>query len=1823
MVQQIQLHGFPASSAPLKRVSWVQFGLLSPQETVAMSVAKIERPETKENDKVVPGGVLDARMGTVDRNFKCQTCNENMTDCPGHFAHIELARPVFHPGYFVMIKKILECVCFNCGKLKIDMSNDRLKKAQRMSNRKYKFLEVWSICKAKNQCDADDPTATGQEGDPSKKVKHNHGGCGQKQPVYRKDGLKFTMTTRASKDEDGATTEASTKTLNGEAVRKIFEMISDEDCRLMGLSPEWARPEWMIISVMPVAPMPVRPSVTVPGSPSAEDDLTFALTNIIKANINLATHEKEGSPKHVIDELEQLLQFNVATLMNNDLNGMPQATQRRSGRALKSIRARLKGKEGRLRGNLMGKRVDFSARTVITGDPNLFIDQVGVPRSIARNLTFPETVTPFNIDRLRDAVSNGPTEHPGAKYVIRDNGDRIDLRYSKSGGDIQLQFGYKVERHLIDDDLIIFNRQPSLHKMSMMGHRVKVMPYSTFRLNLSVTTPYNADFDGDEMNMHVPQTHETRAEVQELCMVPRQIVSPQKNAPCMGIVQDTLCGVRKFTKRDNFITRDLVMNILMWVPDWDGVIPTPAILKPIPLWTGKQMMSLIIPKINIEGFHSQHPDDEKNADMSVGDTKVIIQDGECIAGILCKKTVGNSGGGIIHVTAMEYGPEAAKRFFHACQVVVNYWLLQNGFSIGIGDTIADEATMGNIVNAIQTARDKVKVIIQSAHDNKLKAHPGMTIRETFEADVKSELNKARDSAGKSAEKSLSEHNNARQMVIAGSKGSSVNISQMAACVGQQSVEGNRIPFGFKHRSLPHFTKDDHSPEARGFVENSYLKGLTPQEFFFHAMGGREGLIDTAVKTAETGYIQRRLVKALEDVMAKYDGTVRNSAGQVVQFCYGEDGMDGGKVEPQPFDLMNVPDKDFSKKYRVDITDPKFKLTSLAPAIAAELTNEPTYQLMLSDEFHQLTEDRALLRDYIFTSGESRWPLPVNLKRLIANATRQFHIDRRKAVDLSPIIVIQGVNALLDKLKVVHGKDELSLQAQQDATTLFQILLRSTLASKKVIDEYKLNTHAFAWLLGEIETRFNQAIVHAGEMVGTIAAQSIGEPATQMTLNTFHLAGVGSKKVTSGVPRLKEIINVAVNLRTPSLSVHLTSDYNHSTTAAQKIQATIEYTNLKRMTAFTEIWYDPDPQNPIEKSNGNMQDAGIMELFELDEDDYSKYSPWVLRIGIDYVLKQGKNLSMEQICGKIMSSFGGDFKCWFSDDNDVNPLILARIVKNKESMEGMEDDEEDTFLKKIENNILNDISLCGVAGIGKAFISDYKYKGLDGEGKFVQKQHYFLETNGANFKEVLALEGVDHRITQSNSIIEVFDVLGIEATRAALLNELRGVINSDGSYVNYRHLALLSDVMCQNGKIMSITRHGINRTDAGVLARCSFEETVELLFESAGVGELDDCKGVSENVILGQLAQIGTGCFDVLLDEEKLAEAHDMNDPMQASFGYDQALGAQTPYLDRGAATPMSYDGSYSPGGQALFSPSYGGAWTPAGGAGQTAYANANSPGGYSPSSPNFSPSSPSYSPTSPSYSPTSPSYSPTSPSYSPTSPSYSPTSPSYSPTSPSYSPTSPSYSPTSPSYSPTSPSYSPTSPSYSPTSPSYSPTSPSYSPTSPSYSPTSPSYSPTSPSYSPTSPSYSPTSPSYSPTSPSYSPTSPSYSPTSPSYSPTSPSYSPTSPSYSPTSPSYSPTSPSYSPTSPSYSPTSPSYSPTSPAAYSPAAPSFGTSSASYSPASISYSPGSSSYSPANPTYSPANSGQSPMYSPSSPAYSPSSPAHDGPSPKSGSSSNQ
>jgi len=1644
---------FAFSQAEVKKVKCVQFGVLPPQQLKQLSVVEVTCADTFENGRPKPKGLSDLRLGTIDRDWICETCHcEN--DCPGHFGHVELCRPVYHIGFLGTVQKILRCVCINCSRLLAEEEDDRVVAAQRKKRPERRLADIVRACQSARVCSEE-------------------AGCGFEQPsTIRREELQFVFEFKSG----GQIREK--QVVDAARCHQIFSKISDDHCRLMGLDPVHARPEWLLVSVVPIPPPHVRPGV-FSGSGRSEDDLTHKLADIIKANAALRENEQRSAPMHIVAEFAKILQYHHATLITNNSPLVPRQATLKSGRPVKAISERLKGKHGRIRGNLMGKRVDFSARTVITPDPNLAIDQVGVPRSIAQTLTYPEIVTPFNMEMLQALVDNGPSEHPGALYIIRSDGTRVDLRYATKKADHHLQVGYKVERHLQDDDYVLFNRQPSLHKMSIMSHRIKIMPYSTFRLNLSVTSPYNADFDGDEMNLHVPQTQETRAEASEIMLVPRCIVSPQSNKPVMGIVQDSLLASRGFSKRDCFLERDMAMNLCMHLELWDGKLPTPAILKPRPLWTGKQITSLYMPNINLTKKSSTFSSTDHKW-FSAADTVVQIVGGELISGILDKKSLGASAGGIVHVAFREHGHAAARAFLGQHQKIVNYWIMNHGASIGVGDTIADNETMAEISRIITASKDEVKALVLQAQRGALECQPGRTMLESFENRVNKVLNECRDNAGTKAQKSLIEINNFKTMVNAGSKGSNINISQIIGCVGQQNVEGKRIPYGFRNRTLPHFTKDDFGPESRGFVENSYLRGLTPQEFFFHAMGGREGLIDTAVKTSETGYIQRRLVKAMEDVMVKYDGTVRNAQGSILQFLYGEDGMDGGTLEDQDFKFLDMSDDEFRAKYSWDLSRRERNEGWLEARVLDECMTNAEVRAKLEHEYMELERARERLRTLVFREQLERadrtitWPMPVNIERLLENARRLFEVDLRKPSSLHPAEVVDFVEALLEQLQVVSGTDHISETAQTNATTNFFALVRAMLHSKALLREHRLSRDALVWLLGEIQHKFAMHLAQPGEMCGALAAQSIGEPATQMTLNTFHYAGVSSKNVTLGVPRLKEIINIAKKPKTPSLTVYLTEDIRKDSDEAKRIQTLLEHTTLRTLTDFTEVWYDPLPLDGnrvrVEEAVVTVvtEDDDLVRNFydiEPDEVDMQTVSPWLLRIVLNKETVNEKNVSMEEIASRITEEFGNDLHVIFTDIN-ADLLVLhvrtcAEDVAAKAGADGEEGappqqaegelQEDVTFVRSIGETIL-DLTLRGVEDIKRVFLREAKANALNDKGAYEMVQEWVLDTEGSALMRVMYdCPEVDHRRTTSNNITEIFEALGIEAVRAALLRELRSVIEFDGSYVNYRHLAILCDVMTQAGHLMAISRHGINRGENGTLTRCSFEETVDILMEAAAFAQRDDLRGVSDNIMMGNLAPIGTGEFDLFVNLDALNDLPDEldgDDPfLEGPEGDGTFGGARTPFAD--ASTPLHNPFSpLSPGaGMSPFNDGGGGSWSPT---------NMSPNAAFSPNPTSPNPCSPGYSPTSPAYSPTSPAYSPTSPAYSPTSPAYSPTSPAYSPTSPAYSPTSPAYSPTSPAYSPTSPAYSPTSPAYSPTSPAYSPTSPAYSPTSPAYSPTSP-----------------------------------------------------------------------------------------------------------------------------------------------------------------------
>ena len=834
-------------------------------------------------------------MGVLDQGKRCPTDGQDSRFCPGYFGHIELATPVFHYQYLSKyITKILECICFRCSKLKID----RKRILQECPNffklkEQARWKEIKSLTEKINRC--------------GEKCEN---GCMAKCPSKYSHSPKenFSKICAEWKDPNNKDSQGKniiTKTyLTAAMVLKIFKRISDEDIETMGFSKIWCRPEWMICTVLAVPPPAVRPSVKQDNSQRMEDDLTCKLIEILKHNNELKKKILSNAPE--IDGWVNLLQYDIATFSDNDMQNIAPSCQR-SGRPLKSIKQRLEGKEGRIRGNLMGKRVDYSARSVITPDPNINIDELGVPKKIAMNLTFPEVVSEYNIERLQKLVKNGPFIYPGAKYIMFKKSNRTDyLEYSKNS---QIEIGDTVHRHLLNGDIVLFNRQPSLHKLSMMAHKVRVMEYNTFRLNVSVTTPYNADFDGDEMNMHVPQSIQTQTELKCLVSVPLHVISPGESKPKITIVQDTLLGVYRLTREKNIVfnTKEF-MNIMMKNTRFNGFIDNDK-----KEFNGHDIFSSVLPKLSLNIGNKNYDSDNSLGQNS--ENFIKINEGIMSQGTLAKEIFAKPSMGLIHTVFNDFGYIESQKFIDNIQGIITQYLLSTGFSVGISDLVVPKNIKEDMKMEIKKKKDEIKELTQSIHLNTFKNQKGNSNKDEFERQIQNLCSKARDLGGKICQKHLKPDNRMMNMINGGSKGSSVNFEQMVTCLGQQDIEGKRITDGFTNRTLPHFCKYDDSPEARGFVSSSFMGGLNPQEFYFHAMGGRIGLIDTAVKTSQTGYIQRRLMKSMEDLKVVYDLSVRTANNNIVQFVYGEDGIEASKLEFQPINLSQVSDLEMMNKFK--------------------------------------------------------------------------------------------------------------------------------------------------------------------------------------------------------------------------------------------------------------------------------------------------------------------------------------------------------------------------------------------------------------------------------------------------------------------------------------------------------------------------------------------------------------------------------------------------------------------------------------------------------------------------------------------------------------------------------------------------------------------------------------------------------------------------------------------------------------------------------------------------------------------------------------------
>ena len=855
-----------------KRIKEIRFGLISPKEYRKMSVTRVITADTYDDDGFpIEMGLMDPRMGVIDPGLRCKTCGGRAGECPGHFGHVELIAPVIHVGFAKLIRKILRGTCRECSALLLD------------SNQKKKYLEQIRTMRKMGQPIEDITNEVFKEARKPKTCMY----CGAKQLDIKVEKPSTYVEKMGDHDHK----------LMPSDIRVRLEKISNEDIEVIGMDPNNARPEWVILTVLPVPPVTMRPSITLESGQRSEDDLTHKLVDIIRINQRFQENREAGAPQLIIEDLWELLQYHVTTFMDNAVSGVPPA-RHRSGRPLKTLSQRLKGKEGRFRGSLSGKRVNFSARTVISPDPNLSVSEVGVPLSIAMEMTIPVNVTTRNIEEVREYIRRGPENHPGANYIERSDRRRIKITESNCEEMAEaIEVGWKIDRQLKNGDIVLFNRQPSLHRMSIMAHNVKVLPHKTFRLNPAVCPPYNADFDGDEMNMHVLQTEEARAEAMMLMHVQENILSPRFGGPIIGGIHDHISGMYLLTRGDSRLSKSEILDMLSKTRIEELSEPA-GVEDGKSYWTGKQAVSHILPSgLNMiyRAGICENCDTCKKENCEL-DAYVLIKDGQLLSGTIEEKAVGAFKGLIVDKIIKDYGSARGLQFINDATMLGIKGVMHYGFSFGINDEdIPTEASI-QISELLGEAEDKVMNLILAYNEGNLEPLPGRTVDETLELKIMQELGKARDTTGNIAGKYLGLENAAVVMAVSGARGSMLNLTQMAGCVGQQAVRGERIRRGYAGRTLSNFHTGDLGAAAHGFVKNSYKSGLSPTEYFFHAIGGREGLVDTAVRTSQSGYLQRRLVNALQDLEVQYDGTVRDTRGMVVQFKYGEDGIDPMKSE---------------------------------------------------------------------------------------------------------------------------------------------------------------------------------------------------------------------------------------------------------------------------------------------------------------------------------------------------------------------------------------------------------------------------------------------------------------------------------------------------------------------------------------------------------------------------------------------------------------------------------------------------------------------------------------------------------------------------------------------------------------------------------------------------------------------------------------------------------------------------------------------------------------------------------------------------------------
>ncbi|XP_065639477.1 uncharacterized protein LOC136072252 [Hydra vulgaris] len=1485
-------------AAVIKPIKEIEFDILSNHEIRAMSSLAdthgVEFPDLYDKQEPKRGGLIDQRMGGQGNNI-CATCQLDGKYCDGHPAHIDLAEPVFNILYYQYLTSIIECFCLGCSHLLVSKETDKLKQALAIKSKRNRFLRIYELVSKTKFC--------------------NNDNCGLRVSKIRVDIKKATSAitvyaeteTLDADDKGGADKKKQRIILTPEIISEMLDNISDEDCRIIGMDPSRSRPSDMIHKIFHVPPVHVRPSLRNTGGLSVEDCLTHKLADIIKANTRINKQKEtnnENSNKYSKDHAH-LLQYHCATYYDPNIISVPKADGK--GTQFKPLVDRYKGKPGRIRGNIQGKRGNFNARTVITPDQTIASNQIGVPIKIAMNVTFPEFVTEYNYDRLTQLVRNGPDKYPGANFVYKTSNMQTtnkQLYLKPIKETVVLQYGDIVERHLQDGDVVLVNRQPTLHKQSMMGHRIVVIhdeSLLTFRLSLSVTTPYAADFDGDEMNIHIPQSIQTQIELEEITDVKKQIIMPAKSVTIYGLVQDGLLGTYNLTDDRTKINWRDAMNIMSYTTFDDF-----SKFEKNKEYTGSELFSMIVPP---------------RVTMRIGE--VDIKNGDLVRGRVNNSVIGaKKKNNLLHYIWDEYGEDATINFIDNCQKLSDNFNLWNGFTVSAKDSQVPLKTKIEIEKYIEDVINKVNIDITNIENN-----PGYMNVENFESKIREDINVVRDDVSKIALGSVGKDNNFNVMMTSGSKGGLNNLGQMIGCVGFQDFEGGLMPKMYNDRTLCYFHEHDDRAKSRGLCYNSFMDGLSYSEFCYHTKACRAALITTVVKTSDAGYANRKLGKTMEDVMIKYDGTARIANNQIIQLNYGGNSNDTTMQYEYKIGMVEMNNETLENNFK--FTDSELK----------------DYSNFSSQDNDQMYATIKNLRDSLrhnavrsklnyMTIGNS-YMLPVNIARIISSLSSSNSNSKSKPKSnkkVSPKYIIDSIENLLSinetplvkvPRSMCQNMPRLAIEDDSVSKSVFRVALYDALSPKIVNEKHKISKEIFDSIIDEIKTCFNDNIVEPGEMVGIIAAGALGEAVTQTTISTFHHSGIASlTHSTVGVPRINELIGATKNPKTPQMFIYLNKSSRNSRDIAHRIASYLEKTTFGNVYKKIDVYYDPNPS----ATGGFMEEDGMTEPFysrKLTRNSCQTSIdnlPWLFKVQIDKEKMLEKNVTLMDIKSKFCMWWDRrhvntkkkkekssllkkltSFAMLSNSDNDTQPIIHIRFnakdqdkndLKNKTKSSSKFD--RRTLVDFVE--LIEKFKLKGIDSINRInAVSKERYiDAADGNSMKIGEE-YVIYTAGVNLNDIRYITGIDLYRTYSNDIIETLKTFGIEFARNRILTEfLKAYENAGNTGINPQHISILVDIMCYGGTVISADRHGMMKANIDPLTKASFEKSIDVLTSAAVFGDIDRMQGVSSRIYIGSVFKGGTGYCELVLDTQMIQNSEYVEKTEMSESGYvgaaDKGLG---------------------------------------------------------------------------------------------------------------------------------------------------------------------------------------------------------------------------------------------------------------------------------------------------------------------------------------------